>query len=242
MIFHVIAGVSTCTASEVTNTVFSTDTLRIPINAHLFAKLPRSFHRQVHFDAADDTSASTKPSPVRLAPRDCVRSPTLRFIARARGRPTHPSFGIRPRPAGHRSSSNTARRYVAIDVAATADENNPVPGWISCIPFDFIARNDDLFPDLAVRPLERTIRAIIGDNRDVLPIARLVFIGPIRVGLAAARENGLSGCISVRNHSCTAPGSAPHCPRSRASAAEDKRASVTVIQSMAFSRTALALN
>src|SRR5262249_24941866 len=43
MIFRIIAGVSTCTASGVTNTVFSTDTLRIPTNAHLFAKLPRSF-------------------------------------------------------------------------------------------------------------------------------------------------------------------------------------------------------
>jgi len=69
--------------------------------------------------------------------------------------------------------SNAAGRYVAIDLVPAADEDDTVPGWISCVPFDFTVRNDDPFPELAVRPVQRTIRAIIGDDRDVLSIARL---------------------------------------------------------------------
>src|SRR5262249_20715849 len=53
--------------------------------------------------------------------------------------------------------SHAARRYVAIDLSANADENDSMSGRVSFIPFDLVIRDDDLFSRLPVGTAERAI-------------------------------------------------------------------------------------
>ncbi len=65
------------------------------------------------------------------------------------------------------TGSDATRRYVTIDLASIPDEDNAVSGWVSLVPFDLVVRDDDLFSDVPVRAAERSIGAVVRDDRDI---------------------------------------------------------------------------
>ena len=89
--------------------------------------------------------------------------------------------------------SYAARRDVTVDLPTTANENDPMPGRISVVPFDLMVWDDDLFSDFPVRATERNVGAIVGNDRDVLPMIYLEAIGPICVGFATTRHHRIVG-------------------------------------------------
>src|SRR5262249_19316541 len=84
--------------------------------------------------------------------------------------------------------SGAARRHVAMDLSSGPDENDPVSGRVSVVPFDLVVRDDNLFAYLPVWAAERPVRALISDDGHIAILVHLKAVGPIGVGFAAARH------------------------------------------------------
>src|SRR5262249_12594799 len=84
--------------------------------------------------------------------------------------------------------SHAAWRDIAKHLPTAADEDDAMARRVSGIPFYLVVGHQDSFTDLAVRAVKWAIGSIVRDDRDILAVAHLECIGPIRVGLAAAGE------------------------------------------------------
>jgi hypothetical protein len=82
---------------------------------------------------------------------------------------------------------------VAVSVLAPSFNDDSVSGWISFIPFDLVVRDDDLFSDFPAWAPERTIGAFVSNDGDIPTIIHLEAVGPICVGFATARRDGIVG-------------------------------------------------
>src|SRR5260370_37607964 len=95
----------------------------------------------------------------------------------------------------HRRSDRRSLRasgmHVAIDVAAAAEEQDPVPGRIRFVPFELVVRNLDFRSDVDMRPTARLVRPIVRDGRVGLSVPDVNLVGPIGIGFAAARNRGI---------------------------------------------------
>jgi hypothetical protein len=95
--------------------------------------------------------------------------------------------------SGTRGRSYAAWHDVTVDLPATANENDPMPGRVSLVRFDLMVWDDNLFSDFPVRATERNVGSIVGDDRDIPPMIHLETIGPICVGFATTRHHRIVG-------------------------------------------------
>src|SRR5882724_3842261 len=86
--------------------------------------------------------------------------------------------------------SDTPGLDVTEDVSVTAQEQDAVAGWIRAVPFQLVMGDLDFRSDVDVRPAARFVRPVIGNGRVGLAVPDMDLVGPVSVGLAAARRIG----------------------------------------------------
>ena len=119
------------------------------------------------------------------SPRPLLHSPFIKRCSviaakqarfkRPRGWPGLPRLASTLTNSCHRSSSRfrhddrvrsyTARRDVTVHLPTTANENDPMPGRVSVVPFNLMVWDGDLFSDFPVRATEQDVGAIVGNDR-----------------------------------------------------------------------------